>query len=83
MVVETYLIRLKNDTSAADKQNIIRAIMNVGGRIESILNNDTVLIASLDNEFVEIFRGHPLITLVGGVAFKGRKIRKTTFARSP
>ena len=51
MVVETYLIRLKNDTSAADKQNIIRAIMNVGGRIESILNNDTVLIASLDNEF--------------------------------
>lgn len=82
MVVETYLIRLRDDTSDADKRNIIRAINGVGGRIESILKNDSVLIASLDNEFVNLFRGHPLVTLIGGVAFRGRKIRKTTFRKS-
>ena len=78
MVVETYLIRLREDASDADKRNIIRAINGVGGRIESILNNGTVLIASLDNGFVDLLRGHPLVTLVGGVSFRGRKIRKTT-----
>lgn len=78
MVVETYLIRLREDASDADKRNIIKAINGFGGRIESILNNDTVLIASLDNGFVDLLRGHPLVTLVGGVSFRGRKIRKTT-----
>jgi len=78
LVVETYLIRLREDASDADKRNIIRAINGVGGRIESILNNGTVLIASLDNGFVDLLRGHHLVTLVGGVSFRGRKIRKTT-----
>jgi hypothetical protein len=82
LVVETYLIRLRDDISDADKRNIIRAINGVGGRIESILKNDSVLIASIDNEFVDLFRGHPLVTLIGGVAFRGRKIRKTTFRKS-
>jgi hypothetical protein len=82
LVVETYLIRLRDDISDADKRNIIRVINGVGGRIESILKNDSVLIASIDNEFVDLFRGHPLVTLIGGVAFRGRKIRKTTFRKS-
>lgn len=82
MVVETYLIRLREDASDADKRSIIRAINGVGGRIESILKDDTVLIASLDNGFVDVLRGHLLVTLVGGVAFRGRKIRKTKLRRT-
>ncbi len=82
MVVETYLIRLREDASDADKLSIIRAIDSVGGRIESILKNGTVLIASLDNGFVDVLRGHPLVTLVGGVSFRGRKIKKTTLHKT-
>ena len=82
MVVETYLIRLRDGTSDSDKRKIIRAINRVGGRLESILKNDTVIIASLDSGFVDLFRGHPLVTLVGGVAFRGRKIRKTRLRKT-
>ena len=62
----------------ADKRKIITVVRNIGGRLEASLKNGAVLIASFDNGYVEFFRGHPLITLIGGVTFKGRRVRKTT-----
>jgi hypothetical protein len=78
LVVETFLIHIKKETSDVDKRRIAGNVRNIGGRIEASLRNGTVLIATFDNRHVEHFRRHPLITLVGGVTFSGRKIRKTT-----
>ena len=78
MVVETFLIHIKEDASEVDKRRIAWGVRNIGGRIEAALRNGTVLIATFDNHHIEHFRQHPLITLVGGVTFSGRKIRKTT-----
>ena len=78
MVVETFLIHIKKETSHEDKRRIAGSVRNIGGWIEAALRNGAVLIATFDNRHVEHFRRHPLITLVGGVAFSGRKIRKTT-----
>ena len=78
MVVETFLIHIKEETSDIDKRRIAWGVKNIGGRIEAALRNGTVLIATFDNQHIEHFRRHPLITLVGGVTFGGRRIRKTT-----
>lgn len=76
MAVETFLIRLREDASAVDVRKVVAAVRNVGGRLEAILKDGAVIIATLDSGYSNALRSLPLVTLVGGVVFKGREIRR-------
>ena len=78
MVVETFLIRLRDGATRRDTDRVINYLQVHGGRVEALLKDRSVVIGVLDNSLAENVRSLPSVALVGGVNFKGRKIRKIT-----
>ena len=76
MAVETFLIRLREDASAVDARKVVAAVRNVGGRVEAVLKDGAVIIASLESGYSDALRSLPPVALVGGVVFRGREIRR-------
>ena len=78
MAVETFLIRLRDGATRRDTDRVVNYVQVHGGRVEALLKGGSVVIGALDNSLVENVRSLPSVALVGGVNFKGRKIRKIT-----
>ena len=78
MAVETFLIRLRDGATRRDTDRVINYVQVHGGRVEALLKDRSMVIGVMDNSLAENLRSLPLVTLVGGVNFKGRKIRKIT-----
>lgn len=74
MVIETYLISLNDDISREEIEKILRTITSLGGNINMAVKKN--IIASFDNNYVDIIRKKTGVKLVGGINFKGRKVRK-------
>jgi hypothetical protein len=76
MATETYLVRLREIVSRDEIKFVESKINGSGGNIEAILKNGIVLIISLESSRVDVIRSLPSVELVGGVVFKGRKLRR-------
>lgn len=74
MVIETYLISLNDDISRVEIENILRTLTRLGGNINMDVKKN--IIASFDSNYVDIIRKKTGVKLVGGINFKGRKVRK-------
>ncbi|MBE0521696.1 MAG: hypothetical protein IBX39_05450 [Candidatus Methanoperedenaceae archaeon] len=74
MVIETYLISLNDDISQVEIENILRTLTSLGGNINMAVKKN--IIASFDSNYVDIIRKKTGVKLVGGINFKGRKVRK-------
>jgi hypothetical protein len=77
MAAERFLIRLREGTTPSDTDKVINYVQAHGGRVETLLKNRSVVIGFMDSSLADNLRNLPSVTLVGGVIFKGRKVRKT------
>ena len=78
MAVDTFLIRLREGATRRDTDRVINYVQVHGGRVEALLKEKAVVIVSMDRSLAENVKNLPSVALVGGVFFKGRKIRKIT-----
>ena len=74
MVLETYLISLDNSTSPTEVEHILKTLTSFGGNVNMVVKGS--IIASFDSAHVDIIRKKQGVKLVGGINFKGRKVRK-------
>lgn len=78
MTAETFLIRLRDGATRNDADRVINYVQANGGRVEALLKDRSVVIGFMDRSLAEKVRSLSSVALVGGVIFKGRKIRKIT-----
>lgn len=74
MAFEIYLISLKDNATPSELEQILRTLKRMGGKENMVAKN--CIIASFDNAYVDVMRKLSGVKLVGGVNFKGRRIRK-------
>ena len=74
MVFETYLISLDNNASPTELEQILRTLERIKGKINMVAQKS--IIASFDNAHVDTIRNKTGVKLVGGINFKGRKVKK-------
>lgn len=74
MVLETYLISLNDSTSPTEVEHILKTLTSLGGNVNMVVKRS--IIASFDSAHVDIIRKKRGVKLVGGINFKGRKVRK-------
>jgi hypothetical protein len=74
MVFETYLISLNDSISPTEVEYILKTLTSLGGNVNMVVKSS--IIASFDSAQVDIMRKKPGFKLVGGINFKGRKVRK-------
>lgn len=74
MVLETYLISLNESTSPTEVENILKTLTRLGGNVNMVVKRS--IIASFDSAHVDFIRKKRGVKLVGGINFKGRKVRK-------
>ena len=74
MVLETFLISLDDGVSPIEVEHIVKALGRVGAEINMVAKKS--ILASFDNSYVDVIRKKTGVKLVGGVNFKGRKVRK-------
>ena len=74
MVFETYLISLDNNASPTELEQILRTLERIKGKINMVAQKS--IIASFDNAHVDTIRSKTGVKLVGGINFKGRKVKK-------
>ena len=74
MVLETYLISLNDSTSPPEVEHILKTLSSLGGNVNMVAKRS--IIASFDSAHVDIIRKKQGVKLVGGINFKGRKVRK-------
>ncbi|MBW6517628.1 MAG: hypothetical protein K0A89_03900 [ANME-2 cluster archaeon] len=74
MVLETFFISLDTNTSPAELEQILRTLEMIHGTINMVAQQS--IIASFDNAHVNIIRNKRGVKLVGGINFKGRRVRK-------
>ena len=74
MVLETYLISLNDSTSPIEVEHILKTLTRLGGNVNMVAKRS--IIASFDSAHVDIIRKKQGVKLVGGINFKGRKVRK-------
>ncbi len=74
MVLETYLISLNNSISPIEVEHILKTLTRLGGNVNMVVKRS--IIASFDSAHVDIIRKKTGVELVGGINFKGRKVRK-------
>ncbi|MFU8767584.1 MAG: hypothetical protein ACNA7I_07985 [Candidatus Methanoperedens sp.] len=55
-------------------EKILRTLTSLGGNINMAVKKN--IIASFDSNYVDIIRKKTGVKLVGGINFKGRKVRK-------
>ncbi|WP_440954703.1 hypothetical protein ACSAZK_14010 [Methanosarcina sp. Mfa9] len=76
MSVESHMIRISDNASQPQIQEVLKMVVGVGGRIEMVAGR--IIIASFDSDFAGAIKKKKGVALVGGVNFRGRKIRKIT-----
>ncbi|HII00599.1 TPA: hypothetical protein HA351_02735 [Methanosarcinaceae archaeon] len=74
MSVESHIIRISDNASQPQIQEILKTVLGVGGRIEMVAGK--IIIASFDSAYAGVIKKKKGVALVGGVNFRGRKIRK-------
>lgn len=74
MAFETYLISLEDNATPQELELILRTINRIGGKVNMAAKN--FIIATFDNAHADTIRRQSAVKLVGGVNFKGRKVRK-------
>jgi hypothetical protein len=74
MVLETYLISLNDSISSTEVEHILKTLTSLGGNVNMVVKRS--IIASFDSAHVDIIRKKQGVKLVGGINFKGRKVRK-------
>jgi|GEM_PF-1547197 hypothetical protein len=74
MSVESHIIRISDNASQPQIQEILKTVIGVGGRIEMVAGK--IIIASFDSAYAGVIKKKKGVALVGGVNFRGRKIRK-------
>ncbi|MCL7414719.1 MAG: hypothetical protein M8349_01480 [ANME-2 cluster archaeon] len=74
MVFEIYLISLNENTSSPEVEQILRTLDRIRGKVNMVAENS--IIASFDNAYVDTIRNKTGVKLVGGINFKGRKVKK-------
>ena len=81
MVLETFLISLDDGVSPIEVEHIIKTLGRVGAEINMVAKKS--ILASFDNSYVDVIRKKTGVKLVGGVNFRGRKVRKVVKKISP
>lgn len=74
MVVETFLIRLNDSVSQTEVEHILRTLTRLGGNVNMVVSRN--IIASFDSVHVDTIRKKPGVKLVGGINFRGHRVRK-------
>ncbi len=74
MVLETYLISLNGSISSTEVEHILKTLTSLDGNVNMVVKQS--IIASFDSAHVDIIRKKQGVKLVGGINFKGRKVRK-------
>ena len=74
MFLETYLISLDDGISQPEIENILRTLINLKGNVNMVMKKG--IIASFDSDYVDTIRKKSGVKLVGGVNFRGHKVRK-------
>ncbi|AKB25951.1 hypothetical protein MSMTP_2482 [Methanosarcina sp. MTP4] len=70
------MIRISDNASQPQIQEVLKTVVGVGGRIEMVAGR--IIIASFDSAYAGAIKKKKGVALVGGVNFRGRKIRKIT-----
>ena len=74
MFLETYLISLDDGISQPEIENILRTLISLNGNVNMVMRRG--IIASFDSDYVDTIRKKSGVKLVGGVNFRGHKVRK-------
>ena len=74
MFLETYLISLDDGISQPEIENILRTLVSLKGNVNMVMKKG--IIASFDSDYVDTIRKKSGVKLVGGVNFRGHKVRK-------
>lgn len=74
MVVETFLISLNNSVSQTEVEHILKILSSLGGNVNMVVSRN--IIASFDSAHVDTIRKRPGVKLVGGINFRGHKVKK-------
>lgn len=74
MPIETYFIALDDRISQPAIEKILRTLVSLKGNINMVVKKS--IIASFDSGYVDVIRKQSGVKLVGGVNFKGHKVRK-------
>ena len=74
MIIETFLISLNDNVSQTEVAHILKILTSLGGKVNMIASKN--IIASFDSAHVHIIRKRPGVKLVGGINFRGHKVRK-------
>jgi hypothetical protein len=74
MVIETFLISLNDGISQTEVEHILKILRNLGGNVNMVVRRN--IIASFDSAHLDTIRKRPGVKLVGGINFRGHKVRK-------
>ena len=74
MALENFLVVLKESVSPQDTDRVVSIIKNIGGRVETIIGQGKVIIATFDNSFADEMRRLSYVKVVGGVTIRRRNI---------
>ncbi|MFP3910402.1 MAG: hypothetical protein ACLFVX_11170 [Archaeoglobaceae archaeon] len=74
MAFETHLISLEDNATPQELEQVIRTLNRIKGKVNMVAKD--CIIATFDNAHVDTIRKHKGVKLVGGVNFRGRRIRK-------
>ena len=74
MPVESHMIRISDNASQPQIQEVLKTVLGVGGRIEMVAGR--IIIASFDSAYAQAIKKKSGVALVGGVNFRGRKVPK-------
>jgi hypothetical protein len=76
MALESFLVVLKENVSPQATDRVVSIIKNIGGRVEIIIGQGKVIIATFDNSFTDGIRKLSYVKLVGGATIRKRKIMR-------
>ncbi|MDK2832917.1 MAG: hypothetical protein PWP63_4 [Methanolobus sp.] len=74
MPVETHIIRVADNATLSQVEGILRSLLGIGGKVEIVVQKS--IIATFNSDHIDLIRKKQGVMLVGGVNFRGRKVRK-------
>lgn len=74
MPVESHLISIKDNATPSQVESILKTLISIGGKVDVIVSKS--IIATFNGDYAELIKRKPGVRLVGGVNFRGRRVRK-------
>jgi hypothetical protein len=74
MALESFLVVLKGGVPPQAADKVASSIKNIGGKVETTIGPEKVIMATFDSSFADIIRRSPYVKLVGGVTIGKRKL---------